>query len=98
MPTFTNDELQVDVEIVELTQRQAVPYWEAMQASVEATGPALWHSILQAAVEGKWFVNKQNGRYKEGVPDPLDYTPAQARWLAEELATHLLEQSKVGEV
>ena len=31
MPTFTNDKLQVDVEIVELTQRQAVPYWEAMQ-------------------------------------------------------------------
>ena len=89
MPTFTNDKLQVDVEIVELTQRQAVPYWEAMQASVEATGPALWHSILEAAVEGKWFVGKV---------EPLDYTPAQARWLAEELATHLLEESKVGEV
>ena len=93
MPTFTNDELGVDVEIVELTQRQAVPYWEAVQSTngASATGPAQWHSILEAAVKGKWFAGKKK-------VDPLDYTPAQARWLAEELALHLLEQSKVPEV
>ena len=90
MTTFTNDELGVDVEIVDLTQRQAVPYWEAMQAANGATGPAQWHSILEAAVKGKWFAGKKK-------VDPLDYTPAQARWLAEELAVHLLEQSKIPE-
>ena len=90
MPTFTNDELGVDVEIVDLTQRQAVPYWEAMQAANGATGPAQWHSILEGAVKGKWFVGKKK-------VDPLDYTPAQARWLAEELAVHLLEASQLPE-
>jgi len=91
MPTFTNDELGVDVEIVDLTQRQAVPYWEAMQAANGATGPAQWHSILEAAVKGKWFAGKKK-------VDPLDYTPAQARWLAEALAVHLLEASQLPEV
>ena len=90
MPTFTNDELGVEVEIVDLTQRQAVPYWEAMQAANGATGPAQWHSILEAAAKGKWFASKKK-------VDPLDFTPAQARWLAEELAMHLLEQSKIPE-
>ena len=90
MPKFENVELGVDVETVELTQRQAVPYWEALQAANGATGPAQWHSILEAAVKGKWFAGKKK-------VDPLDYTPAQARWLAEELALHLLEQSKVPE-
>jgi hypothetical protein len=89
MPKFTNDDLGVDVEVVEITQRQAVPYWEAMQAAGDTTGPAQWHAILTAAVDGKWFKDKI---------DPLDYTPAQARWLAEALATHLLEASTVGEV
>jgi hypothetical protein len=88
MPTFTNDELGVDVEIVELTQRQAVPYWEAVQSANGATGPAQWQSILAGAVKGKWFVKKI---------DPLAYTPAQARWLAEELAVHLLEASQLPE-
>jgi len=90
MPTFTNDALGVDVEIVELTQRQAVPYWEAVQSTngANATGPAQWHSILEGAVKGKWFVKKI---------DPLAYTPAQARWLAEELAVHLLEASQLPE-
>jgi len=88
MPTFTNDELDVDVEIVELTQRQAVPYWEAIQKANGATGPAQWNSILEAAVKGKWFAGKKK-------IDPLGFTPAQARWLAEELALHLLEQSQV---
>jgi len=86
MPTFKNDELDVAVEIVDLTQRQAVPYWKAVQKSNGATGPAQWHSILEAAVEGKWFSQKI---------DPYEYTPAQARWLAETLATHLLEMSSV---
>jgi hypothetical protein len=86
MPNFTNSELDIDVEIVELRQRQAVPYWEAMQSMNGATGPAQWHSILEAAVKGKWFKDKL---------DPLELTPAQARWLAEELATHLLEQSQL---
>ena len=90
MTRFTNKDLDLDVEIVSpLTQRQAVPYWEAMSKANGVTGPAQWHTILESAVEGKWFVEKIK---------PLDYTPAQARWLAEELATHLLEQSQVGEV
>ena len=72
MAKFINTELDLDVEIVAITQRQAVP--------------AQWHAILEAAVEGKWFVGKI---------EPLDYTPAQARWLAEELATHLLEESQI---
>ena len=91
MPTFTNDELGVDVEIVELTQRQAVPYWESIQSTNGATGPAQWHSILEGAVKGKWFAGKKK-------VDPLDYTPAQARWLAEALAVHLLEASQLPEV
>jgi len=86
MAVFTNEELGVDVEIVNLTQRQAVPYWEAMQAANGATGPSQWQAILDAAVKGKWFVKKL---------DPLDYTPAQARWLAEALAVHLLEESQI---
>ena len=88
MPRFENAELGVDVEIVDITQRQAVPYWEAIQSSNGATGPAQWHSILEGAVKGKWFVGKV---------EPLDYTPAQARWLAEELASHLLEESQIPE-
>ena len=75
------------MEIVEITQRQAVPYWESIQ-STSTTGPAQWHTILEAANEGKWFVNKV---------EPLDYTPAQARWLAEELAMPLLEASTIPE-
>ena len=89
MTKFTNTELDIDVEIVELTQRQAVPYWNSLQESNGASGPAQWHAILESASEGKWFVEKI---------EPLDYTPAQARWLAEELATYLLEQSQVGKV
>jgi len=88
MPTFTNDELGVDVEIVEITQRQAVPYWKSIQSANGASGPEQWHTILEAANEGKWFTNKI---------EPLDYTPAQARWLAEELAMHLLEASTIPE-
>tara|TARA_Y100000310_G_scaffold333736_1_gene411890 strand:+ start:1918 stop:2190 length:273 start_codon:yes stop_codon:yes gene_type:complete len=87
MPKFENVELGVDVETVELTQRQAVPYWKALQEMNGATGPEQWHAVLKAAVEGKWFEDKKI--------DPLDFTPAQARWLAEELATHLLEESQI---
>ena len=87
MPTFRNDELGVDVEIVDLTQRQAVPYWKTLQSSNGATGPEQWHAILEGAVEGKWF--------KDNKIDPLDFTPAQARWLEEELATHLLDESQI---
>lgn len=86
MAKFINTELDLDVEIVAITQRQAVPYWTAMQEANGASGPAQWHAILEAAVEGKWFVGKI---------EPLDYTPAQARWLAEELALHLLEESQI---
>ena len=89
MPTFRNDELGVDVEVVDLTQRQAVPYWKALQAANGASGPEQWSVILEAADKAKWF--------KEKI-EPLDYTPAQARWLAEELATHLLEMSQIPEV
>ena len=87
MTKFTNTELDIDVEIVEpLTQRQAVPYWDSLQESNGASGPAQWHAILESAVEGKWFVGKV---------DPLNYTPAQARWIAEALAVHLLEASQI---
>jgi hypothetical protein len=88
MPTFRNDELGVDVEVVDIKQRQAVPYWNALQEANGASGPAQWHTILDAANGAKWFTEKI---------DPYDYTPAQARWLAEELATHLLELSTVPE-
>ena len=86
MTKFTNTELDIDVEIVELTQRQAVPYWNSLQESSEASGPAQWQAILESAVGAKWFVDKV---------DPLNYTPAQARWLAEALAVHLLEASQI---
>jgi len=92
MAVFTNEELGVDVEIVNLTQRQAVPYWESLShfmataSADEALGPSLWGAILEAAVKGKWFVKKI---------DPLDYTPAQARWLADELGKHLVEESQI---
>lgn len=86
MAKFINTELDLDVEIVAITQRQAIPYWTAIQEESGASGPAQWHSILCAAAEAKWFVGKI---------EPLDYTPAQARWLAEELATHLLEESQI---
>ena len=88
MAVFTNEELGVDVEIVNLTQRQAVPYWESMTTATAdgVSGPSQWQAILEAAVKGKWFVKKI---------DPLDYTPAQARWLAEALAVHLLEESQI---
>ena len=29
--------------------------------------------------------------------DPMDLTPSQARWLAEEIAAHLLEQSTISD-
>ena len=86
MTKFTNTELDVDVEIVAITQRHAVPYWNSLQESSEASGPAQWQAILSAAVGAKWFVSKV---------DPLNYTLAQARWLAEELALHLLEESQI---
>ena len=86
MAKFENVELDVDIEIVEITQRQAVPYWKALSEFEGKTGPEQWHSILSAAVEGKWFKDKI---------DPLDFTPAQARWLAEELAKHLLEECQI---
>jgi len=88
MPTFTNDELGVDVEIVDIKQRQAVPYWKALQAANGATGPEQWGVILEAANKAKWFTKKI---------EPLDFTPAAARWLAEELALHLLELSTIPE-
>ena len=55
MAKFINTELDLDVEIVAITQRQAVPYWTAMQEANGASGPAQWHAILEAAVEGKWL-------------------------------------------
>lgn len=88
MPTFDNEKLNVHVEIVDIKQKHAVPYWQKLQEEEGASGPKQWAVILEAANQAKWFVEKI---------DPLDYTPAQARWLAEELALHLLEMSTVGE-
>ena len=88
MPRFTNAALDLDVEICSLTQRQAVPYWRCISDADSATGPEMWAAVLRGAKEGKWFVEDL---------DPLDFTPAQARFLAEELASHLLEASQIPE-
>ena len=89
MPTFSNTKLDVDVDIVTLKQKHAVKYWEALDDYKEATGPAQWNGVLQAAKSAGWFMDESL--------DPMDLTPAQARWLAEEIAAHLLEQSTISD-
>ena len=94
MPNFTNVSLGLNVDVVELKQRHAVRYWEELQSEANdgVTGPAQWQAILDAAAIAEWFVD-EDGKSKK--IDTLDFTPAQARWLAEELATHLLEQTQI---
>jgi hypothetical protein len=92
MPTFVNKELGIDVEIVSLKQKHAVKYWEALTEAQykDATGPSQWNAILQSAKKAGWFVDDSL--------DPMEMSVSAARFLAEELASYLLEQSQIPEV
>jgi hypothetical protein len=94
MNKFENTELKISVEIVELKQRHAARYWEYLQTAIkeaegryEFTGPIYYSGVLAACKEAEWFVDSDL--------DIDDLTPAQARWMAEELGNHLLELSKI---
>tara|TARA_R100000808_G_C2070277_1_gene98085 strand:- start:258 stop:536 length:279 start_codon:yes stop_codon:yes gene_type:complete len=89
MPTFSNTKLDIDVDIVKLKMIHAVKYWEKLDQYKDASGPAQWNGVLQAAKSAGWFMDESL--------DPMDLTPAQARWLAEEIAAHLLEQSTISD-